>query len=61
MCILHWLFILMVLCTVTAIAESGKKRRQRRMDRVAVKILNEKNRRYMQLVEGNGAERVFSD
>ena len=56
MCILHWLFILMALCTVTAIAERGKKRRQRRMDRAAVKVLNEKNRRFMQLVEGNGAE-----
>lgn len=46
MCILHWLIFLMVLCTVTGIAESGKKRRQRRMDRAAAEMLNEKNRRH---------------
>lgn len=39
MCILHWLIGMMIICAVTGILESGKRRKERRMDRAAANVI----------------------
>ena len=39
MCILHWLMGMMIICAVTGILESGKRRKERRMDRAAANVI----------------------
>lgn len=43
MCILHWLMGMMIICAVTGTLESGKRRKERRMDRAAVQMIRMRN------------------
>ena len=43
MCILHWLMISMAICLAGMALESGKRRKEKRMDRAAVQMIRMRN------------------
>lgn len=43
MCILHWLMISMAICLASMALESGKRRKEKRMDRAAVQMIRMRN------------------
>lgn len=39
MCILHWLIISMAICLAGMALESGKRRKERRKDKAAIRVI----------------------